>query len=173
MINIHGETPNAPHDCQIHGGPATTAECTSEGISIQYSCGCQSYAASSDKVKLVQHGDVLLALDSLAASPGGRDAIMEWVENEVLRKSKVTHVKVSSLREEIRFALGNDQRAERFRTYLQEERAPAGQVLIRQGDPPKGIYFIESGRVTARLGPVRLAAHQVLLVEPAQLVRVE
>ena len=44
--------------------------------------------------------------------------------------------------------------------YLERIDAPLGQVLIQQGEPPRGLYFLVSGQVTAQRetesGPVRL-----------------
>ena len=46
-------------------------------------------------------------------------------------------------------------------SYMERVQVEAGQVLIRQGDPPRGLYFVESGKVTIQLetgegSPVRL-----------------
>ena len=47
--------------------------------------------------------------------------------------------------------------------YMQRLAVEAGQVLIRQGEPPRGLYFVESGQADhptrKRRGPAHAAAH--------------
>ena len=43
------------------------------------------------------------------------------------------------------------QGADRLVNYLERIEIPAGQYLMRKGDPPSDMYFIESGMLTAQL----------------------
>jgi CRP-like cAMP-binding protein len=56
---------------------------------------------------------------------------------------------------------GDECRIEGLMRHLERKDIAAGEYLVRQGDDPEMMYFIESGKVTARLEtpgeePVRL-----------------
>ncbi len=87
---------------------------------------------------------------------------IEWCENQILADAPVDIEAESSLQAQLAAILPGEQtRIERLIGYLERKEIAPGEYLIRQGDAPDMMYFIESGQVTARLEapgqkPVRL-----------------
>ncbi len=78
---------------------------------------------------------------------------MEWCENEILARhgtAKQTEL-VESIEGELRHAFPRKDQVQRVLKYLERLEIPEGEYLIREGDPPTNMYFIESGMVTAQL----------------------
>jgi SulP family sulfate permease len=77
---------------------------------------------------------------------------LEWCENEIISDARLTSS--GSTRTLIDYfdgliLPGTD--TAHLLEYLEKQAIKPGDVMIRQGDPPDVMYFIESGRVTARL----------------------
>lgn len=80
------------------------------------------------------------------------DRAVEWCEDQILLARGLT-----AAEERLPF----DERLARvfpasvdtshLMRYLERMEVPAGHFLMRQGDPPDDLYFIESGRVTAQM----------------------
>ena len=90
---------------------------------------------------------------------------VEWCENQILQ---MAHAELESIEEsetppggviELLATISGDSiesTEDRFPvdhllTYLERIEYPAGFTLIRQGDPPQGIFLVESGLITAQL----------------------
>src|SRR5690606_22584780 len=53
-----------------------------------------------------------------------------------------------TLPEMVRAALPELKDRERLRSYLEREEVPAGEVLMRQGEPASSLYFIQQGQAS-------------------------
>ena len=85
---------------------------------------------------------------------------IEWCEGQIIAAHPTEHSTQRSIQEQLRDILGQDG-VEKLTGHMACHEYPAGEYLIREGDAPDLIYFVESGRVTAQLetpgkNPVRL-----------------
>jgi SulP family sulfate permease len=93
---------------------------------------------------------------------GDLDHGIEWCENQILATTPVEAEPEYGLQAQLRAILpGDEGRIEELIRHLERKEYAAGDYLIHQGDEPDMMYFIESGKVTARLEapgeePVRL-----------------
>lgn len=79
---------------------------------------------------------------------------MEWCEDELLRTSPggaAAGGERVPLFNELQDAAGRPLDPARLMPYLTREEVPAAHHVIRQGDRADEIYFLESGRLTARV----------------------
>lgn len=93
------------------------------------------------------------------------DRAVEWCENEILAASALNIGKAETLYEQLSHVIPGSAALQRLIGYFDVLSVEPGQVIIRQGDDPDLIYFIESGQVTAQLEspdrePVRLETMQ-------------
>lgn len=76
----------------------------------------------------------------------------EWCETQLLAELEDGSQQAPDpLRQELLRILKSEELVTRLLAYCRRQEAPAGAYLIRQGDSPDMLYFIESGRVTAQL----------------------
>jgi SulP family sulfate permease len=93
---------------------------------------------------------------------GDLDHGIEWCENQILASVPVEAEPECGLQAQLAAILpGDERRIEGLMRHLERREVAAGDYLVRQGDDPEMMYFIESGKVTARLEtpgeePVRL-----------------
>jgi SulP family sulfate permease len=93
---------------------------------------------------------------------GDLDHGIEWCENQILATIPLEAEPEYRLQAQLEAILpGDEGRIEELIRYLERRYFSAGDYLVRQGDEPDMMYFIESGKVTARLEapgeePVRL-----------------
>ncbi|HEY5903026.1 MAG TPA: SulP family inorganic anion transporter [Anaerolineales bacterium] len=85
---------------------------------------------------------------------------IEWCEGQIIAAHPTEHSTQRSIQEQLRDILGQDG-VEKLTGHMACHEYHAGEYLIREGDAPDLIYFVESGRVTAQLetpgkNPVRL-----------------
>jgi SulP family sulfate permease len=77
---------------------------------------------------------------------------VEWCENHLLDAAQgLPTEQQRTLQEQLRDMFPTAGQVERFMTYLDQQEVPAGFQLIRQGDPPQGLYFLDVGQLTAQL----------------------
>lgn len=76
---------------------------------------------------------------------------IEWCENQAIEVFEGVGMaaRTKSLMEQMRALTPTS--ADRLMNYVEEQTVDAGYCLIRQGDEPKGLYFIETGQVTVQL----------------------
>jgi SulP family sulfate permease len=79
------------------------------------------------------------------------DRGVEWCEDRILGEERITGVGRPRLEIQLTEAFHSRRAAEQFMQYLEREEIPAGVTLIEQGDPPAGMYFVQAGKITARL----------------------
>jgi SulP family sulfate permease len=79
-----------------------------------------------------------------------RDHGIEWCENQILERESALLESASLGR-----ALSDDTTTtlplSELQAYLERQELPAGQDLMRQGDPASELFFLESGRVSVYL----------------------
>jgi len=67
---------------------------------------------------------------------------VEWCEDQILvAEQGLPTEKKSTLQEQLREVFPASVQVARFMTYLVKQEVQAGSQLIRQGDPPQGLYF--------------------------------
>jgi SulP family sulfate permease len=77
---------------------------------------------------------------------------MEWCEDEILKgEASNTIIRAASVNAQLRRVFSSPELIDRFTQYLDKQEIEAGQVLMRQGDVPDCMYFIDKGKVTAQL----------------------
>jgi len=77
---------------------------------------------------------------------------MEWCEDEILKgEASNTIIRAASVNAQLRRVFSSPELIDRFTQYLDKQEVEAGQVLMRQGDVPDCMYFIDKGKVTAQL----------------------
>lgn len=81
------------------------------------------------------------------------DHALEWAEDETLRRHAGERASSGgTLREQIASYFAGVAALDRFMTYLRPRDLAADETLIRQGDPPGGMFFLETGELSARMG---------------------
>ena len=81
---------------------------------------------------------------------------VEWCENKILARhgsANLTAV-VERIGSQLRRAFPGIEALEDLLKYLERMAIPEGQYLMRKGDPPTEMYFLEEGMVTAQLQAV-------------------
>lgn len=78
---------------------------------------------------------------------------VEWCENKILAKSGTSNLTgfIERLDGQLRRAFPGLQAVDRLMKYLERKAVPEGEYLMREGDPPTEMYFVEAGMVTAQL----------------------
>ena len=77
---------------------------------------------------------------------------MEWCEDQILLNAGIDPLEGhESLRVQLRSLLPDDTTLDRIVSYFERLEVDAGYCLMKQGDPPDDLYFIEAGQVTAQL----------------------
>ncbi len=80
------------------------------------------------------------------------DHALEWAEEETLRRHAGERPALPSrVEDQLRPFCPDAEALARFVGFLRAKDLAAGETLIRQGDPPGGVYFLESGELAARL----------------------
>ena len=78
---------------------------------------------------------------------------IEWCENEMLGGFEIaqTQAEPSTSADQLQHLLPGPTGFEGLRRYLTRERFEPGHCLIRQGDAPKGLFFLEEGQLRVHL----------------------
>jgi hypothetical protein len=80
------------------------------------------------------------------------DHALEWCEDQLLKANDIAvAIDSHSWQEEMAEAFNDVELAERFMTYLEEERSAPGEHLAIQGGPCDAIHFMTAGRSTLQL----------------------
>ncbi len=115
-----------------------------------------THAPPTVQVQLNRGG---LAADGVVQYFQDLDSGLEWCENHLLAQVQVQAA--PKLLEQLQVMLPNETRLAELLPYLERRVVAAGTYLMRQGDAPNDLYFVESGQVRAQLEqpgmlPVRL-----------------
>jgi len=78
---------------------------------------------------------------------------MEWYEDKVIEdfESVGFGIKPPTMTRQLQKLLSDRKAVATMMTYFEHRDVEAGTVLLEQGDPPGGIYFIEEGRMRVEL----------------------
>jgi sulfate permease, SulP family len=77
---------------------------------------------------------------------------MEWSEASLLfDEGSPSLIRAGSLRAQLKKRLHSDEERDRFMSYLERVEVLEYHIVIRRGDPPDSMYFIDSGQLTTRL----------------------
>jgi sulfate permease, SulP family len=81
------------------------------------------------------------------------DRALAWCEEQLLARLGAGGAGAEApLQERLATALGENTDPDTVLSYLERQELPGGAHLLRQGQPTPGVFFIESGRVSAELG---------------------
>jgi SulP family sulfate permease len=99
-----------------------------------------------------ERGGYGLADDTVFHTFQDLDHGVEWCENRILLdEGAVPFGRQVTLPEHLKEVFPDLGACTRFMGHLTRQDVGPGYVLMRQGDPPRALYFIESGRVTVQL----------------------
>ena len=103
--------------------------------------------------KQLERGGLVDATDDDFIIRPTLDYGVEWCENKLLARHGTADLTafVDRLEGQLRRAFPGVPAVERLMKYLERREIPEGQYLMREGDPPADMYFIEAGLVTAQL----------------------
>jgi len=78
---------------------------------------------------------------------------VEWCENQMINtfKSIGLGTKPETLIEQLVKGLSLPENVSRLMQYLDRQEVEEGTYIIRYGDPPRGMYFVERGQVTVQI----------------------
>lgn len=77
---------------------------------------------------------------------------MEWCESKLLvDHGGSTIIRAGSLRAQLKKMFASSEDMEKFMSYLIKEEVLQYHILIRRGDEPDCMYFVDSGQLTTRL----------------------
>lgn len=78
---------------------------------------------------------------------------VEWCENKILAGKGVTDLTgfIERMEGQIKRTFPGIKEVERLMKYLEHREVKQGEYLMREGDPPTEMYFVEAGMVTAQL----------------------
>ena len=77
----------------------------------------------------------------------------EWCENKLLAQEGITDLTgfIERMEAQLKRAFPGLPAIDRLMKYLERREVKQGEYLMRQGDPPAEMYFVEAGLVTAQL----------------------
>ncbi len=103
--------------------------------------------------KQLERGGLVDATDDDFIIRPTLDYGVEWCENKILARHGTANLTafIDRLEGQLRRAFPGVPAVERLTKYLERCEIPQGQYLMREGDPPTDMYFIEAGLVTAQL----------------------
>ena len=102
------------------------------------------------------------------------DHALEWCEDQLLKANDIAvAIDSHSWQEEMAEAFNDVELAERFMTYLEEERSAPGEHLAIQGGPCDAIHFMTAGRATLQLEFENGESVRLRTVGPGSLIGLE
>jgi SulP family sulfate permease len=78
------------------------------------------------------------------------DRSLEWCEERILRRLSAEERTSPATTRRVESIFGDPGETDTFISFCKRYRHPEGYVLFREGDPPDGLYFLESGQVSVR-----------------------
>jgi len=107
---------------------------------------------SRDLQKKLRRGGFVFEPNSNFAIFPDLDRALEWCENQLLtREDDRLMEETQCLEDQLEEFISGKEMLTAFFQYLEKRVVPEGYSLIRQGDPPHSLYFLESGQVTVQL----------------------
>jgi sulfate permease, SulP family len=109
----------------------------------------------ADVSPIIQHQlekrSLLIEGDPITQVFPDMDRAVEYCEGKLLNDEKITSVSIPTIRSQWREIFPDSIEIDVFMKYIDEQIVEDNSILIRKGDPPKGLYFIERGQVTVNL----------------------
>jgi SulP family sulfate permease len=96
-------------------------------------------------------GGVVEPDDSITKIFPDIDRAVEWCEDKSLYEEDITMIMQPSFRSLLSEYFDDPGDVDIFLSYMEKQQIPQNTVLIQQGDPPRGIYFLERGQVSVVL----------------------
>ncbi len=108
---------------------------------------------SPDIHRRLQHGGLVDGADDSFIILPTLDYGVEWCENKILAKHGNANLTgfIERIDGQLKQAFPGLQAVDRLMKYLERTSFAQGEYLMRQGDAPTDMYFIESGMVSAQL----------------------
>jgi SulP family sulfate permease len=77
----------------------------------------------------------------------------EWCENKLLAQEGITDLTgfIERMEAQLKRSFPGLRAIDRLMKYLERREVKQGEYLMRQGDPPAEMYFVEAGLITAQL----------------------
>ena len=102
--------------------------------------------------KRLEQGGLIEGEDTHYKVFSSLDYGMEWCEKQILAEdSRSLIMRAASLQAQLKKVFSTPEQIERFMKYLERQEFDKGHALIKQGDPPESMYFVDAGRVSAQL----------------------
>ena len=79
------------------------------------------------------------------------DHAVEWCEDLILYQDDLTVFSIPIIKNRLRKYFDAVRDLETFIGYLEKQKIPINTILIQQGEPPAGIYFVDRGLVRVEL----------------------
>ena len=98
--------------------------------------------------KLLRRSGCLLTPDPIGQLFPDLDRGLEWCENQILETIPFEPYPIPCLSQCLEKLFDSAEGVSKFISYLQHLQIPSGYVIFRQGEPPQGLYFVESGQVS-------------------------
>ncbi len=108
----------------------------------------------SDSIRhQLERGGLVDASDDAFIILPSLDHGLEWCENKILAGQGITDLTgfIERMEGQLKRAFPDLQAVSRLMHYLERMEIKQGEYLMKQGDPPTEMYFVESGMVTAQL----------------------
>ena len=99
----------------------------------------------------LEKSDILIEGDDITQKFPDIDRAVEYCEDQLLFDDNITSGAIPTIRSQWREIFPPSVKIEDFMGYIEEQIVEADQPLIKVGNPPKGLYFIERGQVTVQI----------------------
>ncbi len=107
---------------------------------------------SAQVLATLRKGGVNDRADKLVHVYPSMDEAVGFCEDRIiLNEGSSTTIRAASMQSQLQKVFPSQEAVSKFMQYLKQEEADEFHILIRQGDPPIAMYFVESGELTARL----------------------
>jgi SulP family sulfate permease len=101
----------------------------------------------------MERGGLVDATDDSFIILPSLDHGVEWCENKILAQAGITDLTgfIERMEDQLKRAFPGLQAVDRLMKYLEHKEVRQGEYLMRQGDPPTEMYFVEAGLITAQI----------------------
>lgn len=104
-------------------------------------------------IRLMKKGGLIDEADDSFIILPTLDHGLEWCENQILSHEGITDLNgvIEKIERQLKHAIPDLQDVRRLTKYFERKEVKQGEYLMRQGDQPDVMYFIEAGLVSAQL----------------------
>lgn len=103
--------------------------------------------------RLLERGGLVDETDDSFIILPSLDHGLEWCENHILAEHGATDLTgfIEKIEKQLNRVIPDPKDVKRLMGYLEKQEVKKGDYLMRQGDQPNEMYFIEAGLITAQL----------------------